>query len=188
MARDRVIGVKWESPAGGGTESDRQPSPLNPAEDYPQVRGVIFQKYVGPGERDHSDDEVVGAERDLSDRLTFWDTENETPIPLTDLVAGSGGLTEGAHKVLDTLIHDLAEDRYEEFTYSGNHVTNITVWTDSGKTTKIREWQYTYSGNKVSTETVIQYNASGVEVERVVSTFTYSGNKVSNIAHDYQTP
>lgn len=178
MTRDRVIGVKWESPAGGGTESDRQPSPLNPAEDYPQARGIIFQKYVGPGERDHSNDEAVGAERDLNDRLTFWDAENETPVPLTDLVAGSSGLTEGAHRVLDTLIHDLAEDGYEEYTYSGNRVTNITVWTDSGKTTKIREWQYTYSGRKVNTETVIQYNASGAEAERLTISYSYSGSRV----------
>ena len=92
MARDRVTGVKWESPAGGGTETDKQPTPVNPAEDYPQVRGVILQRHTGPGEYDHTADEAVGLERDDSDRLMLWDSENSTPVTLTALLSGSGGL------------------------------------------------------------------------------------------------
>lgn len=87
MARDRVTGVKWESPAGGGTETDKQPTPVNPAEDYPQVRGVIIQRHTGPGEADHTNDEAVGLERDTSDRLILWDDEND-PVTLSALTAG----------------------------------------------------------------------------------------------------
>lgn len=92
-----------------------------------------------------------------------------------------GGLTPESHRTLDQLVHWLDEDYYQEYTYWGSRVTNITIWTDSGKTTKIREFQYSYSSGKVSQEVIIQYNGSGVEVERLTLTYTYSGSRVSNI-------
>lgn len=85
------------------------------------------------------------------------------------------------HRVLDQLVHNIAEDAYTEYTYIGTQVTNATVWTDSGKTTKIRESQYTYSGVKIITATHIQYNLVGNEVERLTKTYTYIGNTVANV-------
>lgn len=94
---------------------------------------------------------------------------------------GGGGITEEQHRQLDQLVHNLAEDYYEEYTRTGNKVTNITVWTDSGKTQKIREEQYTYSGNLVTEVVTIQYDGSGAEFERLTETYTYTANKVTSV-------
>ena len=92
-----------------------------------------------------------------------------------------GGLTETAHEALDRLTHQINENSYDEITYTGNKATNYTVWTNSGKTTKIREEQYTYTGNRVTQVITIQYDGSGTEKERLTEAYTYSGNNVSNI-------
>ena len=92
-----------------------------------------------------------------------------------------GGISEAQHEALDTLAHELVENSFEELTYSGNNVTNATVWTSSAKTTKIRETQMTYSDNKATQVIDIQYNGAGVEVYRLTSVLTYSGNKVQDI-------
>jgi hypothetical protein len=91
------------------------------------------------------------------------------------------GISESQHRALDTLIHDVAEDSYEELTYSGNKVTNITIWTDAGKTLRVREEQITYSGNKISQVVMIQYTAAGTIAEQITETLTYSGNQITSI-------
>jgi len=95
--------------------------------------------------------------------------------------AAGGGITEGQHEDLDTLVHNLSEDMYEEFTYSGGQVSSVIHWTDSGKTTKIREQTFTYTGNKVNTEVIKQYNSSGVLKYTLTGAYTWSGNQVSNV-------
>lgn len=95
--------------------------------------------------------------------------------------AGGSGMSEAQHEALDSLTHELAEDSFEELTYSGNKVTNSTVWTSPAKTLKIRETQITYSSNKVSQAVDIQYNAAGVEVYRLTQVMTYSGKKVQTV-------
>ena len=95
--------------------------------------------------------------------------------------AAGGGITEGQHEDLDTLVHNLSEDMYEEFTYSGGQVSSVIHWTDSGKTTKIREQTFTYTGNKVNTETIKQYNSSGVLKYTLTGTYTWSGNQIANV-------
>jgi hypothetical protein len=82
---------------------------------------------------------------------------------------------------LDTLTHNLSEDMYEEFTYSGGQVSSVIHWTDSGKTTKIREQTFTYTGNKVNTEVIKQYNSSGTLKYTLTGTYTWSGNQISNV-------
>lgn len=93
-----------------------------------------------------------------------------------------GGTTQIEHEYLDTLVHNLAETSYEEYSYTGARVSNITVWNSSSKTTKIREYQYTYSGRKVSQTIEIQYNSLGIEVERLTSSIGYAANQVVNIS------
>jgi len=94
----------------------------------------------------------------------------------------TSGINILTHRELDQLVHNIAEDSFEEVTYDGVHPTSDIIWTNSGKTTKIREEQYTWNGNKVDTLTMIQYDATGIEVERVVETYTYTGPKVTQIS------
>jgi hypothetical protein len=71
-------------------------------------------------------------------------------VPLTRGIAGgvggAGGLDEGAHEALDTLVHKLAENSYYEFTYTGKNLTRVTVWTSVAMVLKIRESDLTYTG------------------------------------------
>lgn len=101
------------------------------------------------------------------------------------LTTGSG-LNPASHRALDQLVHDVAEDSFTEYTYGGpfGRLSNETIWTDAGKTTKIRETQFTYTGIRVTQVVTIQYDGSGVEVERTTDTITYAfpvGNKVASV-------
>lgn len=96
------------------------------------------------------------------------------------LTTGSG-LSEGSHEVLDTLTHWLSEDNYQEMVRSGGKVTNAIHWTDSGKTTKIREVVVTRSAGKVSQIDLIQYDSGGSEKHRLTGVITRTSGKVSSI-------
>jgi hypothetical protein len=86
--------------------------------------------------------------------------------------------SEPPHEDIDSLVHNLAETSYEEYLYSGNNVYNITIWSNTSKTLKIREHQYTYTGNQVTQSVDIQYNSAGTEIQRLTNNFSYSGNRV----------
>lgn len=95
--------------------------------------------------------------------------------------ASGSGITITQHENTDSLVHNLAENYYEEYIYSGTKVTGIIEWTNSGKTIKVRESQYIYSGTQVTQEINIQYNSIGVEIQRLTSNYSYSGAKVASI-------
>jgi len=113
--------------------------------------------------------------------MTFKDGVVTGVKTLTELLSGSGGITESSHRVLDQLVHALDENYFEEYTRVGNKVTNITVWTSAAKTLKIREEQYTYSGNRVTQEVDIQYDGVGTEVERLTLTYNYTGSLILSV-------
>lgn len=68
-----------------------------------------------------------------------------------------------------------------EVTRSGNDITDIVVWTDNSKTTKIRETNITRSGGKVSQVVEKQYDGSGVLVQTLTSSITRTSGRVSSI-------
>jgi hypothetical protein len=113
----------------------------------------------------------------------------KTGAAATDWTAGSaiggptGGLSPAQHDLLDQLVHDIAENSYEELNYTGNVLNSVIIWTDSNKTTKIREWLYTYNGNRINTEVVKQYDGSGILIvgQTLTGTYSYSGNQLINI-------
>jgi hypothetical protein len=85
------------------------------------------------------------------------------------------------HDTINQLVHGIAENSYKEYTYSGTKVTDVIIWTDSGKTVKIREYNITYTGSKVSTYVTKQYDNAGSLLETKTDTYVYSGANVSNI-------
>lgn len=95
--------------------------------------------------------------------------------------SAGGGITEAQHENVDTLVHNLSEDMYEEYVYSSGKVSDIITWTDSGKTIKIRETNFAYTGNKVTAETVKQYDGSGVLKVTLTGTYNYTGNTLNYI-------
>lgn len=148
------------------------------AESIPTSTGGYISIYHPPG-----------ATRIGVDDSTFQNISGSNLQELLESIDDSfiqtSGITVGTHRNIDQLVHLIAEDSYEEYTYSGILATNITIWTNSGKTTKIREEQYTYGvGNKVDTLTTIQYDSLGNVEETLVETYTYSGIKVISIDRD----
>ena len=96
--------------------------------------------------------------------------------------ATGGGLTPSSHRALDQLVHEVAETSYTEVVETAGKVTAVIVWTDAGKTTKIREEEYTYTGGQVTTIVAKQYDGTGTLVETYTETVTYSGGKVQSIS------
>lgn len=75
-----------------------------------------------------------------------------------------------------------AQTSFDEIVYTGLNVTRYTTWTNSSKTTKIREEIYSYNNlNQVSQATITQYNSLGILVRTMIETYTYSGINISSI-------
>lgn len=176
---DRVQVVKLERTANGGDDADSDilPAPIDPNEDGLEARGYFVQGPSGV-------DETTYITRDGSGNMIFRDAVDATERTLSDLLAGvGGGISETQHENLDTLVHAISEPTFEEYTYASGKVTDIVVWTDAGKTTKVREYNFTYTGNKVTQIVTTQYNGSGSPVsgQTMTETISYSGNVVSSI-------
>lgn len=105
-------------------------------------------------------------------------TETNVQDAIEELDAASG-----AHRSLDQLVHSVVENSYEEYVYSGNKVSSIIVWTNSSKTTKIREEIFTYTGNRVTKIETKQYDGSGTLItgESMTEDLNYTGSKLDDI-------
>ncbi len=103
-------------------------------------------------------------------------------IGVFDLRSGTG-LSEANHRNVDQLVHEIAEDSFEEYTYSGSKVTDIVVWETAAKLKRIRDFAFTYTGSKVTTAVTRHYDAAGAIItgETMTETFAYSGGQVSDI-------
>lgn len=180
MPVDRVKPLKIESPDSGGTETDDFPTSVDKNEDFLDCRGITIQD-------DSSDDDAVRVSRDGND-MTFLD-KNNTVKTLTELVAGSGGLTEDAHKTLRQLIHFIdegpaegfASGAYKEITPTGPFPTSVIWWESSSKLKKIIEQTITWSGPKATSVEWKMYDTDGSTVlATVTDSITYSGIFESN--------
>jgi len=118
---DRVQVVKWESPAGGGTQTDTVPTEINPNEDNLDARGLNIQN-------DSSADSTVEISRDVSDNMTFKDGANSTKT-LTELLGGEGSDDDQVKCVVDagdtfTVKLEHQHILFEKITIEGEYVVN----------------------------------------------------------------
>ncbi len=100
-----------------------------------------------------------------------------------DLRSGSG-ISESQHEDLDSLVHNIAEDAFLEVTRDGSgKVTDVIIWTDSNKTTKIRETNITRTSGKVSQIVKKQYDGTGALIagQTLTGTVARSSGKVASI-------
>ena len=175
MTIDRVKPLKIESIASGGDEDDEFPTSLNPEEDHIECAGIVFDDPA-------TIDESTVIDRD-GDDLRFKDTNNPVPLTLSDLVAGTGGLTEAGHKILRQLIHFIdngpaegfASGAYRETT--GTSFPTAIVWYDkatAGKK-KIVEKLITWTGAFPTTIVWKVYDASAVLLATVTDVIAYTG-------------
>lgn len=118
---------------------------------------------------------VNGAIRFVSDDLVV-----KTAAGVKSLTTGSG-LSEGGHRALDQLVHNVAETSFEEVTRTSGKISDVVHWTTSGKTQKIRETNITRVGGKVSVVVIKQYDGTGTLSETLTGTVTRSSGAVADI-------
>jgi hypothetical protein len=118
-----------------------------------------------------------GEVRYTGTRFSLFDNTGEF-----DPRTGGSGITEAQHEVLDTLVHDLSETSYLEVTRTSGQVSDVTVWTNSGKTIKVREALVTRSAGQASVIVDKQYNGAGTLVQTLTHTITRSAGQVASIA------
>jgi hypothetical protein len=92
----------------------------------------------------------------------------------------TSGISAPTHRSLDQLVHLIAETSYLEVTRTAGRVTAVIVWTNSGKTEKVREILITRTNGAVSQILTKQY-AAGVITETFTQSVTRSGGKVASI-------
>ena len=174
---DRVQVLKRESAALGGDAADEQPwdAPIEPQEDAIEAAGVYVQDTS-------TRDESTLIDRS-GDDLRFKDTNNPTPKTLTELVAGSGGLTELAHRTLRQLIHFISEGPAEGFASGAYRETTGTIqpsaevwYVDATKAKRIVEKNTSWAGAVPSVEEWKVYDTDGTTVlATVTDTISYIG-------------
>ena len=91
---------------------------------------------------------------------------------------GSGGGTAVSedHRIIE--LEGMFKEAYStmavEYTYSGEQLTGIDVWSSALKTTKLFEKRFTYSGDKLQ-QTVLTDLKSGYVL---TVTYSYSGDQL----------
>ncbi|MEE9358891.1 MAG: hypothetical protein V3U85_00255 [Hyphomicrobium sp.] len=97
---------------------------------------------------------------------------------------GDGVFPIRDHRSEDQLVHDIAENSFTEFVYTGNRIDAVDIYTDATKTQFIRRQLYTYTANRVTQIVTEQYDAAGVLIvgETLTDTIAYVGNNVDDIA------
>lgn len=147
-----------------------------------QAGGILVSANIQRGTADpNAGAGTAGNEGDLYQRTLAATGEMYTNVDGTT-TGWELQLTRPAHDPLDTLVHDVAETSYFEVTRSGGQVTDVAYWTDSGKTTKIRDTSITRTGGQVSQIVINHYDATGTVCETLTGTITRTSGQVSSIS------
>jgi len=96
-------------------------------------------------------------------------------------VAAGSGITEGQHETLDTLTHKITESSFAELLYTGKVLDSVIVWTDVGKTLKIRESALTYTGKNLTGVIAKQYDGGGSLLVTLTKTLAYTGKTLDSV-------
>lgn len=94
---------------------------------------------------------------------------------------GDTRLTQTYHDGLYTLVHNLAQNYYEEVTRTAGLITNVTCWQTSAKLLKVREVSIARTGGLVDTVVDKQYNASGVLIQTLTQTYNRTSGLITSI-------
>lgn len=104
---------------------------------------------------------------------------------LTDVANAviGGGITEGQHQLLDTLVHEIDENSYDVVTRDVNgRVSNVTTWASPALLLKIREVQTTRNSlGRIQQLVTIQYDGLGAVKETLTETVTRACDGIASI-------
>jgi hypothetical protein len=140
-------------------------------DDFPGVRQEEGTIYTDEATAATAEGEV----RYNAGKFSLFDNNGSTP----EFDPNPAGAT---HSGLDTFLHGLSENHFTEVIRTAGQVTSVIVWTDSGKTVKVRETTITRTGGLVDGFVQKQYDAAGTTVvETLTSTVARTGNQVESI-------
>ena len=93
------------------------------------------------------------------------------------------GLTnDGSFTCEGQPIAEQEDASYEEYTYTGSSLTGRIIWTDNGKTQKIKEETISYIANRTNQIITDYYDGSGVKFKTVTEVLSYDNkNKLESI-------
>jgi len=99
----------------------------------------------------------------------------------TDTFGQTGDLAN-VHRTYDQLVHDISENSFREIVRdSEGIVTDIIVYTDATKTTKIREQNISRASGLISQIVTQQYDAGGSVSETQTETISRTGGLIDDI-------
>lgn len=163
LSGDRVVPAKIERADLGGDALDASPhdfpSPLDPGSDVAVARGFAPQP-AGTEPDSTTLDHYFACDADGNATIRDPNTGEITPADLP-----------------------FAERRasFEEYVFTGEQLDAVIVWTDSGKTQKIREELFTYSGDQIDTITTKQYDTAGALFRTQTEPFSFTGDLLDNV-------
>ena len=179
---DVVQVVKQEWPDLGGEPGPLIPYalPIEPLEDGIEI-AALFIVEVG---RRNKGLAIWSDDGDMRFRDVVNPGTDGKGYTLSELLAGSGGLTEEGHKVLRQLIHWIPDgpgdgfstSPFKEETWSGAFKTYEVWWESNSKLKKIFDHSMTWTGVKKTSETWTLYKTDGTsKLIDATDTITYSG-------------
>lgn len=90
--------------------------------------------------------------------------------------------TPSDHETIDTLVHNLAENAWDELIYTGKDLTSLTVWTSPSKLLRIRDSTFTYTGKNLTGVVTRQFASDGITVAfTLTKTLVYSGKNLIEV-------
>ena len=158
---DRVLALKFERIATGGSQNDEYQTELNPLEDFLAACGISFQG---------SDQHYIAT---LDNEIVFVDPVNGI------LKLSQVHMSAAEHRAHDQLVHRLAESSWYDITRTDGRVQFERWYANAGKTIKIREMEYIRTDGKISQIITRQYDDSGALTETLTETLTRVGGKVT---------
>lgn len=149
-----------------------------------RIPGVADQEGINFEE---SPDGLAGAEGRLrysGGRFSLYDNLGEYD-PRT-----GGGISEAEHQVLDTLVHEIDENSFDEVIRTDCKVSQVITWTNASKTLKIRERTITRDADGRWLSIVSkQYDGTGTLKETLTETVTRTARgKLASITRTRTTP
>jgi len=146
------------------------------------------EEFVASMEGDISSGDIIAAQNVALNTTNFDDilsnaddTVQKAMDTLDDHTHTGLPIDPETHRLLDQLVHELDENHYQEYTYSGWRIDSCIVWNSVSKSVKIREFLYTYSGIRVQTEVMNQYDGTGTLVETLTFSYTYTGPRITSV-------
>jgi hypothetical protein len=106
-------------------------------------------------------------------------------LPINVEVVNVSGLTLPEHETIDSLVHNLSEDTFQEIVRDGSgRVTNVNIY-DAPGGTFIRSTAVTRDGSgQVVQVTEQQYDSGGSVIQTLTTNVTRSGGRVVSVDTD----